>query len=107
MVTSPGSPTLSGSAGPRCTAAEFYARAEQFRKRPWRLVAAIGPGLLVRYALGRLDLDTALAGVSDRIGARVGAVSMPIAEAAIDVDREGDLHLADAILADREAQATS
>jgi hypothetical protein len=88
-------------------AAEFYVRAERFRKRPWRLVAAIGPGLLLRYALGRLDLDGALTSLSEQIGASVRAVSMPVAEAAIDVDREGDLDLADAILADRETRTAS
>lgn len=88
-------------------AAAFWARAERFRKRPWRLVAAIGPGLLAGYALGRLDLDTALARASLRIGARVRAVPMPVAEAAIDVDRESDLALASAILAAREASVLS
>jgi hypothetical protein len=82
--------------------ARFWVRAERFRKQPWRLVAAIGPGLLLGYALGRLDLDAALARASRRIGARVRAVSMPMAEAAIDVDRESDLVLASRILAARE-----
>lgn len=83
-------------------AARFWVRAERLRKRPWRLVAAIGPGLLVGYTLGRLDMDQALARASARIGARVVAVPMPIPEAAIDVDRESDLALATRILASRE-----
>lgn len=83
-------------------AADFYVRAERFRKQPWRLVAAIGPSLLLRYALRRLDLDGALARGSSRLGARVRAVRMPQAEAAIDVDREGDLDLAERILRERE-----
>jgi GTP:adenosylcobinamide-phosphate guanylyltransferase len=86
-------------------AAEFWVRAERYRKQPWRLVAAIGPALLVGYALGRLDLDAALARASRRIGARVCAVPMPVAEAAIDVDRESDLELATTILAARETQS--
>jgi CTP:molybdopterin cytidylyltransferase MocA len=83
--------------------ADFYVRAERFRKQPWRLVAAIGPSLLLLYALRRLDLDGALARGSRRIGARVAAVRMPHAEAAIDVDREGDLVLAERILRARES----
>lgn len=86
-------------------AADFYVRAERFRKQPWRLVAAIGPSLLVLYALGRLDLDGALARGSRVLGARLRAVRMPHAEAAIDVDREGDLVLAERILRARQASA--
>jgi GTP:adenosylcobinamide-phosphate guanylyltransferase len=86
-------------------AADFWRRAERFRKRPWRLVAALGPSLLAGYALGRLDLDAALARASRRVGATVAAVRMPAAEAAIDVDRESDFELASLILAAREARA--
>jgi GTP:adenosylcobinamide-phosphate guanylyltransferase len=86
-------------------AADFWRRAERFRKRPWRLVAALGPGLLAGYATGRLDLDTALARASRRVGAEVRAVKLPVPEAAIDVDRESDLELASLILAEREAGA--
>lgn len=82
-------------------AAEFWVRAERHRKRPWRLVTAIGAGLLASYWLGRLDLDAALARASGRIGARVAALPLPFAEAAIDVDREADRVLAEAILAQR------
>ena len=83
--------------------ARFWTRVEAYRKQPWRLVAAIGPSLLLSYALGRLDLDAALAQASRRIGASVRAVRMPVAEAAIDVDRESDYELASLILAAREA----
>lgn len=86
-------------------AADFYVRAERFRKQPWRLVAAIGPSLLLLYALRRLDLDGALARGSRSIGAELRAVRMPQAEAAIDVDREGDLVLAEKILCAREQRA--
>jgi GTP:adenosylcobinamide-phosphate guanylyltransferase len=88
-------------------AADFWRRAERFRKRPWRLVAALGPSLLAGYALGRLDLDAALSRASRRVGATVCAVRMPVAEAAIDVDRESDFELASLILAAREPRAAS
>jgi hypothetical protein len=84
-------------------AAEFYVRAERLRKQPWRVLGALGPGLLAGYTLGLLDLDAGLARISRAIGARVGAVRMPQAEAAIDVDREGDLLLAERILRARES----
>ena len=81
-------------------AAAFWVRAEQFRKRPWRLASVFGPAALLLYAVGRLDLDAALERVSRAMGVRVRAVLLPYAEAAIDVDRPADLALAERILRD-------
>lgn len=81
-------------------AAAFWVRAEQFRKRPWRLASAFGPVSLLLYAAGRLDLDAALERVSRAMGVRVRAVLLPFAEAAIDVDRPADLALVERILGD-------
>jgi len=85
-------------------AAEFWVRAERFRKQPWRLVGVFGPGALLAFLLRRLGFDAALDRVSEAIGARVRAVRMPFAEAAIDIDRPADLELADRILAGREGE---
>ena len=79
----------------------FWRRVEQDRKRPWRIVRAFGLGPLLAYLLGRLTLDGAMARASAIIGARVAAVLLPVAEAAIDVDKPADLELVDAILARR------
>jgi len=79
--------------------ARFWLRVEHQRKRPWRLVSAFGPGLLLRFALRSLDLDAALAGASRRMGALVCALRLPFPEAGIDVDRPADLALAEKILA--------
>lgn len=79
----------------------FWRRVEQDRKTPWRMIRTLGPGTLLSYALGRLRLDTALAAFSQRTGATLAAVDLPFADAAVDVDRPGDLLLADAILAER------
>lgn len=86
-------------------AAEFWVRAEALRKQPWRLALAFGPRALFLFWRRRLDLDAALEQISDVIGARVRAVRMPFAEAAIDVDRASDLALATQILTQREARA--
>ena len=80
-------------------AARFWLRAERFRKRPWRLASVFGPGTLLAFALRRLDLDAALERVSQAMQARVEAVRLPFAEAAIDVDRPADLALVSRILA--------
>ena len=79
----------------------FWRRAELERKRPWRLVRAFGWGPLVAYLLGRLTLDAAMARASRITGARLAAVPLPFAEAAIDVDKPADLDLAETILARR------
>ncbi|MCH2169587.1 nucleotidyltransferase family protein [Myxococcota bacterium] len=84
-------------------AAEFWIRAERFRKRPWRLVATFGFVSLLQFALHRLDLDAALTRASQVMGAQVEAVRMPFAEAAIDVDRASDLALVEEILSHRDA----
>ena len=79
-------------------AAEFFARAERQRKKPWKLLAAFAPGLGLAYLTGRLDLDRAFAEASRRAGARLAPVAIDDAEAAIDVDKASDLELAEAIL---------
>jgi CTP:molybdopterin cytidylyltransferase MocA len=79
-------------------AVAFWRRVEQERKRPWRLVRAFGLRPLLAYLLGRLTLDGAMSRASEVIGARVEAVRLPFAEAAIDVDKPADLALVEAIL---------
>ena len=84
-------------------AADFWMRAERHRKQPWRLARAISPGALLRFALGRLDLEGAFAYLSRTVGCRVVPLALPFAEAAIDVDRPSDLELAETVLAARGA----
>ncbi|KAA5604066.1 NTP transferase domain-containing protein [Roseospira marina] len=84
----------------------FWRRVEQDRKKPWRMIRLLGPGLLLAYALGRLTLPTVLAALGRRTGTTLAAVEMPFADAAVDVDRPGDLALAEAILARRAGAAS-
>lgn len=81
-------------------AALFWRRVETQRKRPWRVVSALGWMAVSRYLLGRLSLAEGLAGISRRMGLRVGAVLMPFPEAALDVDTVSDWMLAQAIVRD-------
>ena len=74
-------------------------RIERERKQPWRLARAFGPALLLAYLLRLCTLTQAMALASRRIGARVAAIPIPIAEAAIDVDKPADLDLVETILA--------
>jgi hypothetical protein len=80
---------------------QFWTRLEQHRKRPWRLIAQVGPMALLRFALGHLDLEGAMRHLSARAGATVRAVELPFPEAAIDVDKPADLMLAETILSRR------
>jgi GTP:adenosylcobinamide-phosphate guanylyltransferase len=80
-------------------AAEFFARAERHRKRPWRMLAALGPGLGLGYLAGTLDLDAVFAHVSRRVDATLRPVCIDDPRAAIDIDKPADLALAEEILA--------
>ncbi len=82
--------------------AAFWSQLERHRKQPWRLVAAIGPLVLLRFLLGCLSLDAAMAHLSTRMGASIAAIQLPFAEAAIDVDKPADLALAGTILRQRQ-----
>ncbi len=90
-----------------CRAAEFWVKAERFRKRPWRLVSTFGPAALLLFLLRRLDVDQALERASRAIGARVAAIRLPFAEAAVDVDKPADLELARSLVADDQRLRSS
>ena len=93
---------------PRARAAVgFWRQVEADRKRPWRIVRAFGPSLLLGYLLGRLSLDEAMERASGRLGCRVRAVALPFAEAAIDVDKPADLVLVERLLQDRKESAVA
>ncbi len=85
-------------------AARFWRRVEAHRKQPLRLIGHLGWGLALRYALGTLGLDAALAQLSRRMGVRVGTVVLPYPRAAIDVDRVSDWRFANRVLDDPSRQ---
>ena len=76
----------------------FWRRIERERKRPWRIAKSFGPRLLLGYLFRLWSLQQAVAAAGRRLGLRATAVSMPFAEAAIDVDKPEDLELAESIL---------
>ncbi|WP_088560215.1 nucleotidyltransferase family protein [Arboricoccus pini] len=79
----------------------FWRRVEEERKRPWRIARLFGLRHLVAYLTGRLSLDAAFGRASSVVGARLAPVSLPVAEAAIDVDKLEDLLLVEKILRER------
>ncbi|WP_347303774.1 nucleotidyltransferase family protein [Croceibacterium sp. TMG7-5b_MA50] len=78
-----------------------WTRVEADRKRPWRIVARLGPGLLLRYLAGRLTLAGALDRLGRRIGCRVALVPATDGLAAVDVDKAADLRDVERLLAGR------
>jgi GTP:adenosylcobinamide-phosphate guanylyltransferase len=82
-------------------AAAFWTRVERYRKQPWRLFAAAGPRTLLAFLLGRLDLAAVADRLSAMLGVKVRVVTLPFAEAAIDVDKPSDLALVEKIFASR------
>ena len=74
-------------------AARFWRKIEQQRKKPLVVIGLLGWGAIIRYRLGLLSLEEALAKLSKRLGLRMRAVILPYANAAIDVDSIADLIL--------------
>ncbi len=74
-------------------AASFWRKIEQERKKPLLVIGLLGWWTVIRYRLGMLPLEEALAKLSKRLGLRMRAVILPYANAAIDVDSIADLML--------------
>jgi GTP:adenosylcobinamide-phosphate guanylyltransferase len=68
------------------------------RKAPWRLAAILGWDVVARYAVGGLTIARAEARATTIIGAPVGAIRCTQPEIAVNVDRPGDVALAEALL---------
>lgn len=84
-------------------AAEFWLTAERERKKPWRLARAFGWSSLALFLTRQLTLETAMQRASKVVGARIEAIALETAEAAVDVDKIEDLELVRQILANRSS----
>ena len=74
-------------------AADFWRRVEKDRKKPLVVIGLLGWWSVIRYRLGLLTLDGALQRLSRLLGVRLGAVILPYANAAVDVDSVADYQL--------------
>lgn len=83
------------------TTTEFWAGVEHDRKRALKLMARFGPEMFLRTITRTISLPEAAALAGKRFGVDIRAVTLPFAEAAIDVDKEADLELVERILAER------
>lgn len=79
----------------------FWRAAEQHRKQPWRMVSKFGLVSLLLFLFRRLDLASAFRRASIAMEASVEAVVMPMAEAAVDVDKLSDWKLVNHIFEQR------
>ncbi len=75
-----------------------WRKVEALRKQPWKIAAMLGPGFLVRYALGLLTLDEAVARLGRLAGVEAAAVRAHDGLAAVDVDKPSDLDLVRALV---------
>jgi GTP:adenosylcobinamide-phosphate guanylyltransferase len=82
-------------------AIERWRSVEQDRKKGWRVLAAIGPALLLGAVLRVRSLDESVASVGRKLGVTIRAVVMTNPLAGVDVDKPADHALVEAILEGR------
>lgn len=82
-------------------AISLWRSVEQDRKKGWRMVAALGPAVLMGAAFRLRTLDETLESVGTRLGISIRKVELSNPLAAVDVDKEADHALVTSILEGR------
>lgn len=82
-------------------AVALWRSVEQDRKKGWRIIAALGPALLLGAVLRLRTLDQTLTSVGRRLGLSIRKVELSNPLAAVDVDKPADHELVTAILEGR------
>jgi GTP:adenosylcobinamide-phosphate guanylyltransferase len=82
-------------------AIEQWRSVEQDRKKGWRVLAALGPALLLGAALRLRTLDQSVAAIGRKLGMDARAVVLSNPLAGVDVDKPVDHAIVEAILAGR------
>ena len=82
-------------------AIEQWRSVEQDRKKGWRVLAALGPALLLGAALRVRTLDQSVASIGRRLGMTARAVVLSNPLAGVDVDKPVDHAIVEAILSGR------
>jgi GTP:adenosylcobinamide-phosphate guanylyltransferase len=80
---------------------EVWARVEQNRKAPWKIVSLLGAGNLVKFLAGRLSSSDAFSALSKRAGLRIGYRLIDDPLSAVDVDSTADLATVEGLLSER------
>ena len=82
-------------------AVALWRSVEQDRKKGWRMVAALGPALLLGSVLRLRTLDQTLTSIGRKLGLTIRKVELANPLAAVDVDKPADHALVSAILEGR------
>ncbi len=82
-------------------AVALWRSVEQDRKKGWRMIAALGPAVLVGAVLRLRTLDQTLAVIGRKLGLDIRKVELANPLAAVDVDKPADHVLVTAILEGR------
>lgn len=82
-------------------AVALWRSVEQDRKKGWRMIAALGPAVLLGAALRLRTLDETFASVGRRLGLSIRKIELSNPLAAVDVDKPADHALVTAILEGR------
>ncbi len=82
-------------------AVALWRSVEQDRKKGWRMIAALGPAVLVGAVLRMRTIDQTLASIGRRLGLDIRKVELANPLAAVDVDKPADHVLVTAILEGR------
>ncbi|WP_367160297.1 nucleotidyltransferase family protein [Kozakia baliensis] len=77
---------------------ELWQKLERDRKKPWRMAATLGWGILLRAVTGRLTRDALYRRIKKLTGAKVLLIELSDGRAAVDVDKPSDLALVEKIL---------
>ncbi|WP_029605829.1 nucleotidyltransferase family protein [Kozakia baliensis] len=77
---------------------ELWQKLERDRKKPWRMAATLGWGILLRAVTGRLTRDALYRRIEKLTGAKVLLIELSDGRAAVDVDKPSDLALVEKIL---------
>ena len=80
-------------------AIELWRSIEQDRKKAWRVIALLGPWVLLCVALRLVSIGEVLAQLGSRLGLTLKAVELANPLAGVDVDKPSDHTLVEAILA--------
>lgn len=82
-------------------AVALWRSVEQDRKKGWKMIAALGPSVLMGAVLRLRTLQQTLDGVGSKLGLTIRAVELSNPLAAVDVDKPADHDLVTAILEGR------
>jgi len=77
---------------------DFFERMQANRKQPLKIVAEFGYMNVVRMALRRLSMSHVFNVLSAKFGVRTTPVLLPMATAAVDVDKIADIQTVEALL---------